>query len=412
MTRKHKHIITINNIMSSKTTTSNISKNIILLKWFNFFLDLRFYSPIAVIYFAHITGSFVLGMSIFSVIMITQSVFELPMGIFSDNIGRKKTMIIGALFGVIGITSYAIGLSYAFLLLGAFTEGMARTFFSGNNNALLYETLKQDNREEEFAEVSGKVSSMFQAGLSVAALVGAGIAMYFSLSLLFWLTVISQLASLVISFLIIEPLVHTDKIKQSSFVYLRGAFVKFIGNKHLRTFSFATAINHGVGESMHEFQPAFIATLWPEWAVGIYRFLTNAFAFISFRFSGFFIKLTSLANALLMASGLSNFLMFVGILLGNIFSPIIFAISSLSFGVYNTARETLMQKEFSETERATMGSLNAMVGSIMVAIAALLLGLVADVYGVVVAMLCGQVVLLFTLYLNYRVFTIKKSLKT
>jgi len=118
MTRKHKHIITINNIMSSKTTTSNISKNIILLKWFNFFLDLRFYSPIAVIYFAHITGSFVLGMSIFSVIMITQSVFELPMGIFSDNIGRKKTMIIGALFGVIGITSYAIGLSYAFLLLG------------------------------------------------------------------------------------------------------------------------------------------------------------------------------------------------------------------------------------------------------------------------------------------------------
>ncbi len=75
----------------------NISKNVKLLKWFNFFSDFSLFSPIAILYFTQITGSFALGMSIFSVGMISAALFEVPTGIFSDKIGRKKTITLGAI---------------------------------------------------------------------------------------------------------------------------------------------------------------------------------------------------------------------------------------------------------------------------------------------------------------------------
>jgi len=42
-----------------------------------------------------------LEMNLFSIIMISSAVFELPTGIFSDFIGRKKTMMLGAVCSVL-----------------------------------------------------------------------------------------------------------------------------------------------------------------------------------------------------------------------------------------------------------------------------------------------------------------------
>jgi MFS family permease len=70
-----------------------IHKNIRILTWFNFFTDFKLYAPLAIIYFSHVTGSFALGMGIFSITMIASALFEIPTGVFSDRIGRRKTVI-------------------------------------------------------------------------------------------------------------------------------------------------------------------------------------------------------------------------------------------------------------------------------------------------------------------------------
>lgn len=63
-------------------------KNIKFLTWFNFFTDFKLYSPVAILYFAQVTGSFALGMSIFSIAYVSAAFFEIPTGIYSDLIGR------------------------------------------------------------------------------------------------------------------------------------------------------------------------------------------------------------------------------------------------------------------------------------------------------------------------------------
>ncbi|KKP65671.1 MAG: hypothetical protein US74_C0034G0015, partial [Parcubacteria group bacterium GW2011_GWA2_38_13] len=67
-----------------------MKKNIKLLAFFNFFTDLQFHSAVLVIYFAKVTNSFTLAMSLFAVSMISSALFEVPTGIFSDLIGRKR----------------------------------------------------------------------------------------------------------------------------------------------------------------------------------------------------------------------------------------------------------------------------------------------------------------------------------
>lgn len=78
-------------------------KNIKLLALFNFFTDFNLYSAVLIIYFAKVTGSFALGMSLYSVTMVSSAIFEIPTGIFSDYIGRKKTIILGSICSILAI---------------------------------------------------------------------------------------------------------------------------------------------------------------------------------------------------------------------------------------------------------------------------------------------------------------------
>src|SRR5688572_6830492 len=133
-----------------------VARNIRLLAWFHFWGDFRPYAPIAILYFAQISGSYALGMSIFAATRLAQSMLEVPTGIYSDKIGRKKTLVLGAVTGVFSLIFYAIGGTYLALLTGAIFEGLARAFYSGNNEALLHDTLAEMGQRERYAEYLGK----------------------------------------------------------------------------------------------------------------------------------------------------------------------------------------------------------------------------------------------------------------
>jgi len=53
-------------------------RNIKVLTWFNFFTDFKLYAPIAILYFAQVSGSFALGMSIFAISTVSAAIFEIP----------------------------------------------------------------------------------------------------------------------------------------------------------------------------------------------------------------------------------------------------------------------------------------------------------------------------------------------
>lgn len=361
-----------------------IHKNIKILTWFNFLTDFRFYAPIAIIYFAKVTGSYALGMSIFSTVMIASAVFEVPTGIFSDYIGRKNTVILGSIASISCIALYAIGGSYWMLFFGALLEGLSRAFYSGNNDALLHDTLSDIGKRDDYHIYFGKTNSMFQfAGAASAAL--GGLIATWSFPLLMWLSVLPQIAGLFLAFGIAEP----KKRKGSGNVYshLKEAVKYFLKNKKLRILSLSNIVGYSTGEAAYHFQAAFFNTLWPLWAVGLARTISSASAALSFYSAGKAINRFKEIPLLIFGNLFGRFLNLSALLFVSIISPILMASTSLLFGTITVARENLLQKEFTENQRATMGSLNSLATSVFFAIFSLAIGFLADKFGGVKALI-------------------------
>jgi MFS family permease len=375
-------------------------RNIRLLAWFNFWTDFRPYAPIAILYFSQVSGSYALGMSVYSVAMLSQSLFEVPTGVFSDMIGRKRTVVCGAVAGLLSLTFYAICGAYPVLIIGGIFEGLARAFYSGNNDALLHDTLAESGQRETFQEYLGKTSSMFQFALGISALIGGLIAAV-SFQAVMWVSVIPPLLALGVSLFFVEPKMHTHK-SSNIYAHLGTAFQNIVRNPRLRTISAASVLSYAIGESSWLFRSTFVASLWPVWALGVAQMIGNLTAAIGYYFAGRLIRRFGEFRLLIGGMSLSEAIDLFGLLVPTVLSPALMASNSIFFGVNNVASRGLLQREFTDEQRATMGSLNSFAGSITFAVFSFLLGALADRIGVIPALVCATLLFFMPVVLYWR----------
>lgn len=381
----------------------DVYKNVKLLTWFNFCLDFRLYDAIAIIYFAQVTGSYALGLSIFSIGSVSAALFEVPTGVFSDLIGRRMTLVLGAISSTLSVVLYAIGGSFWILALGALSHGLSFALFSGNNNAFLYDTLKEAGKENEYAVAYGKTGSMFQFALATSALLGSLILGVESIKWVLWLSVIPQLVGIVLAFLMTEPKRYYKDIETNVFSHIRESFRAFRKNFKLQMLSLAQIIDYGLGEALHQFSPAFLATLWPVWAIGLARVLNHLCAAVGMRIAGGLIKKYGEIKLLIRSYIPSWIVGIIATTFPTAATPLIGSVLSLPFGFANVARNSLLQQEFTDRQRATIASLNSLAGSLLFAVLAVVLGVYADKYGPRIALLTGQIVSITTLYFYFRI---------
>lgn len=371
-------------------------KNIKLFYWSSFLVDFNFISVVAVLYFSKISGSYALGMSIFSIIMLSQAFLELPTGIYSDKIGRIKTIRFEAIFRASAFLFYLIAPNYLVLVIGAIMEGTARAFGSGNNEALLYDSLADTDSMQEYEQYLGRISSMEQFAAAFVAIVGSVIAQ-FNWTLVLILSFIPQLIRVFISLKFIQPKTYTRN-ETNIYVHTKEAFQLFIKNPKLRYISLASILGFAFGESGYQFRAAFVATLWPTWAIGISRMLSSIGAAVSFWWSGKILNKIGNIKLLFLEKSFSSIINFIAYLFPTIGSPVLLSTTSLFYGVSTVAKSGLMQKEFSQSQRATMGSLNSLGGSLVFAIYSFVLGLFADNIGPAKALVFTQILALSLFY--------------
>lgn len=382
-------------------------KNIKLIALFNFFSDFSLAGAILIIYFAKVTGSYALGMSLFSVAMISAAVFEVPTGIFSDYLGRKKTIIMGNLCGILAVVFYALGFNYWFLFIGAIFEGLQKSWYSGNNEALLYETLADSGRQADYDHYLGKTSSMFQLAAAAGIILG-GIVASWSFSLIMWLSLIPQLICLVIALNLVEPVKQTAA-STNIYSHLRAALKQIWSNRKLKLLSINNAVGFAIGESSWQFGSAFINTLWPLWTVGISKALSNIGATLSYWYAGKLIKKVGAFRLLFVSNVYSQAVDIFSVALPTVASPLLMTSTSLFYGADEVASSKLVQKEFNDRQRATLGSINSFIGKLAFGIFAVILGFLGDKFGPAKALLFAYVLSLPTVWINWILFRDNKN---
>jgi MFS family permease len=376
-----------------------VSLNIRLLSWFNFLGDFRMYGPIQVIYFAQVTGSYTAAGSLLAIKMLSSAAFEVPTGVFSDRLGRRGTMIAGAVVMVAAHLGYAGAPGYALLLVAVVLEGLASALWSGNNDALLYDTLLEAGRQEEFPRHSGRVNSMFQIALALSAALGGWVAGAWSLRAVVVLSVVPQVLCVLVAWWVREPRVH-GPLESNVLAHLGSALRGIRDNSVLRRMTLVSALRFS-GESAAQLSPVFVAGLWPLWALGLWRTFGHGVSFVGFRVSGRVIGRLGAARTLLFGELFDNVVNVVALVKPTVVSPLL--LGSPAYGMSTIAQQTLLQREFTDRERATMGSLGSLLGSLLYALVAVGAGLVADRWGIVPALLVIQAVVLVALPLAWSV---------
>ncbi len=314
--------------------------NIKLLSLFNVFSNFRLYSALVIIYFYQITHSYTLALSIFSVVQVSQGLFEIPFGYYSDKYGRSNCLRAGALASLLSIAFYAIGQNYWLLVIGALFEGISYATFSGNNDALLHESLSESGRKGEYHHEYGKVNSWLELSGFLGIFIGSLLATR-SLSLLFTLSIVPRMLAMIISLGFVDPKV-TKKTITNVTQHLKGSWQIYKNNRKIRLLSLTDIIGY-IGGVTWSFQAAFYNLFLPIWATSMVMSVNFFTSFISFRISGKIIQKYEAMKVLFYSEVYYRVPVLIAFIFPTVSSPFIIAAASSTYGPSVVAKSTILQ---------------------------------------------------------------------
>ena len=358
-----------------------IERNIKLFKWNYFFSGLWPLSTLVIIYFQQITHSYAMAMAIFSISSITTTLMEIPTGIFSDKVGRRRTLIYAAITILICFFLWALAGQVQqvwMLFVGAFLWGTSDALLSGTDEALMYETMEELGRKEDFNLLFSKSAGFNQIGLGVSAITAAIITYFYSLQTLAWISVFPIIGELIIALLYVEPK-HKGNLHQvSSYKHFLIAFRRLWRNRRLRFYSIVSMLDTSVGMASHRFESAYYETLIPAWMINLARLVKQTCGTIGFFMVEHIRKLGMVR--IFFGSMLANvFIRIVGVCMNNFITPFWMGTVNLFYATGQTSGADILQKEFSKEQRATMKSIISLCGGIIMAIMMYLFGFIADI---------------------------------
>ena len=128
--------------------------------------------------------------------------------------------------------------------------------------------------------------------------------------------------------------------------------------------------------------------------IGAVKAVGSVASSIGFYISGRFVKRHGELSAIISTSLFTRATNMIAFSFPSLASPLLIIANSPAFGINLVAKNSLLQKEFSPNQRATMGSINSVAGNLFFAIAAPLFGMAADALSPARALLLLQVILL------------------
>lgn len=112
-------------------------------------------------------------------IMVLQSLYalmivllEIPTGYFADIFKRKNSLMLGGMFLAIGVFMYGLGTNFVQFLIAEVFFAFAIAFTSGADSAFLYDTLKDYKQEKLYKKIWGNSYFYALIAISVASILG------------------------------------------------------------------------------------------------------------------------------------------------------------------------------------------------------------------------------------------------
>lgn len=146
-----------------------------------------------------------------AVYSLSVALLEIPSGYMADVIGRRKSLIAGAILGTIGFGIYSLSSGFSHFLVAEIILGLGGSFISGSDSALLYDSLAAESNQHRYLQYEGRITSLGNFAETIAAVCGGLIAAFISYRGVYIGQMIIASLAIPASLLLIEPKRETLK---------------------------------------------------------------------------------------------------------------------------------------------------------------------------------------------------------
>jgi len=142
---------------------------------YGFLKNLRFFEPFMVLFLLGAGLSYLQVGLLYSLRMILQNVMEIPAGIISDALGRRRTMITSFVFYMLSFVAFYLSGKMPGFVVAMAIFAMGEAFRTGTHKAMIFEYLKMKGWQSEKVTYYGYTRSWSQRGSALSALLAAGL---------------------------------------------------------------------------------------------------------------------------------------------------------------------------------------------------------------------------------------------
>lgn len=157
-----------------------IPKDLMYYKFrtYGFLKNLRFFDPFLILFFREMGLSFLEIGALFSIRAIATNVLEIPTGIIADAYGRRRSMLASFLSYLLSFALFYLFPHFGVYALAMLLFAFGEAFRSGTHKALILEYLHIKKIEHLKVEYYGHTRAASQFGSAIAALIAAGLVFY------------------------------------------------------------------------------------------------------------------------------------------------------------------------------------------------------------------------------------------
>lgn len=214
--------------------------------------------------------------------MISGLIFELPSSVLADRWSRNKTLALSLAF--LMSASVAGGLSRGYLdyVLAASLWSLASSFYSGTNDALLYDSLLDMKKEDYYLKINVLLKRVFGLSIFVATSLGSLLLAGFSPRLIYFLPVPVFLAGTIAILNIKEPRHHKINQESNTYKHIKKTFKAISSDRILLArLLVASLLTHIAVSYLYEFMPlSFLQLGTKESLVGVLTSITTVLSYI------------------------------------------------------------------------------------------------------------------------------------
>jgi len=249
-----------------------------------FFSNFYFYNHIGTLYQQTRGLNLLQVSSIWSIIVGTIFLAEVPTGVIADKIGRKWSVVIALFLQALGEYLYFFAKNYVTFVFIAILAGIGYAFLSGANEALVYDSLPEEDRETNMKKSMGLIGSAYQLAFFAAPIFGGLIVSQLVLEKFLtaiFLTAVSVTIALLISLTLEEPQDNYQHTQESPFTIFREGLNEIRDSKKLQWLIAIAVLTSTFSNALISlYQPYFADASVPTFWIGASLSLGGLLAFI------------------------------------------------------------------------------------------------------------------------------------